>query len=135
VLVLASNGHPDISLGGGTKLSRAQNLGLAGVLADGRLRDFDQLAQYDFTTYCRGETTRWGGDVVTPFQANVPVVISGVGLRPGDFIYADSSGAVAIPQSEVREVLEEAVRVSGEDSGYIEAIKEEDLTEGFGNER
>jgi regulator of RNase E activity RraA len=64
----------------------------------------------------------------SPFQANVPVVISGVGLRPGDFIYADSSGAVAIPQSEVREVLEEAVRVSGEDSGYIEAIKEEDLT-------
>jgi regulator of RNase E activity RraA len=131
VLVLASNGHSDISLGGGTKLSRTQNLGLAGVLADGRLRDFDQLARYDFTTYCRGETTRWGGDVVTPFQANIPVVISGVGIRPGDFICADSSGAVVIPQSQVRDVLEEAVRVSGEDSGYIEAIKQEDPMEGF----
>jgi regulator of RNase E activity RraA len=125
VLVLASNGHPDISLAGGTKLSRGHNLELAGVLADGRLRDFDELAGYRFSTYCRGEATRWGGDVVTPFQANVPVVIDGVGIRPGDYIHADSSGAVAIPAAEVRSVLEGAVAVVREDDGYLVAIKEE----------
>ena len=30
-------------------------------------------------SYCRGETTRWGGDAVTPYEANRPVVIAGVG--------------------------------------------------------
>jgi regulator of RNase E activity RraA len=125
VLVLASNGHPDTSLAGGTKLSRGHNLELAGVLADGRLRDFDELAGYRFSTYCRGEATRWGGDVVTPFQANVPVVIDGVGIKPGDYIHADSSGAVAIPAAEVRSVLEGAVAVVREDDGYLAAIKEE----------
>ena len=30
VLVLASNGHPRVSLGGGTKMSRVENHGLAG---------------------------------------------------------------------------------------------------------
>src|SRR6516165_10718090 len=40
VLVLASNGYTEASLGGGTKLSRVQNHRLAGILADGRLRDF-----------------------------------------------------------------------------------------------
>lgn len=127
VLVLASNGHPDTSLAGGTKLSRGHNLELAGVLADGRLRDFDELAGYRFSTYCRGEATRWGGDVVTPFQANVPVVIDGVGIKPGDYIHADSSGAVAIPAPEVRSVLEGAVAVVREDEGYLAAIKEESL--------
>ena len=126
VLVMASNGHPDISMGGGTKLSRAQNVGLAGVMADGRLRDFAQLATYDFTTFCRGEATRWGGDTITPFQANVPVVISGVGIWPGDYVHADSSGAVMIPSAQVGEVLEEAARVVAEDEGYIEVIKSED---------
>ncbi|MGA7272041.1 MAG: RraA family protein [Acidimicrobiia bacterium] len=126
VLVLASNGHPDASLGGGTKLSRVRNLGLAGVLTDGRLRDFDQLAGYDFTTYCRGEAVRWGGDVVTPFQANVPVVVEGVGIFPADYIYADSAGAVIIPGAQVVEVVEEAVRVSEEDRGFLESIKRED---------
>lgn len=125
VVVLASNGHPDTSLAGGTKLSRAQNMGLAGVLADGRLRDFDELSRYDFATFCRGEATRWGGDVVTPFQANVPVVIEGVGIRPGDFIHADSSGAVAIPAAEIRNVIDGAIEVLGEDRGYMEEIKEE----------
>lgn len=125
VLVLAGNGHPGTSLGGSTKLSRAHNMELAGVLADGRLRDFARLARYDFATYCRGEATRWGGDVVTPFQANVPVVIEGVGIWPGDYIHADSSGAVAIPQGQLREVLEGALAVVSEDAGYMEDIKGE----------
>ena len=126
VLVLASNGHPDTSLGGGTKVSRAHNHGLAGVLADGRLRDFDEISRYDMAVYCTGEATRWGGDVVTPFQANVPVVVAGVGIMPGSYIYADSAGAVVIPDAQIREVLEGAVAVTREDASAIDSIKVED---------
>lgn len=125
VLVLAGNGHPEVSLAGGTKLSRVQNTGMAGVLADGRIRDFDELAGFDFATYCRGEATRWGGDTVTPFQANVPVIVARVGIYPGDYVYADSSGAAVIPASQVEEVLTEAVRVTQEDAGFRRAIVEE----------
>lgn len=128
VLVLASNGHPDVSLGGGRKLSRVHDQGLAGVLTDGRLRDFGELASYDFATYCAGEATKWGGDIVTPFQANVPVVLSGVGIVPGDFIYASGSAAVVIPGSEVSKVIEGAVRVAEEDAAHREMIEREDPT-------
>ncbi len=130
VLVLASNGHRETSLAGGTKLSRAQNLGLGGVLADGRIRDFDELAGYDFPVYCAGEATRWGGDVVTPFQANVPVVFGGVGVRPGDYVYADSSGAVVMPALQVREVLTGAVAVTEEDERYLGDIQNESSESG-----
>ena len=61
VVVLASNGYTDTSMGGGTKLLRLQESGCAGV-TDGRLRDFDELARYDFAAYCSGEATRWGGE-------------------------------------------------------------------------
>lgn len=125
VLVLAGNGHPDTSLGGGTKLSRAHNMGLAGVLADGRIRDFEELAGYDYALYCRGEATRWGGDVVTPHQANVPVVVDGVGIHPGDFVHVDASGGVVIPGDEVQAVVEGARKVIEEDRGYLEEIREE----------
>lgn len=130
VLVLASNGHPDTSLGGGTKLSRVQKYGLAGVLADGRLRDFDELAGYDFASYCAGEATRWGGGSVTPFQANVPVVLNGVGVRPGDFVYADDSGAVVLPADQVDEVLNGALAVTEEDAEYLEMVRLEDPKSG-----
>lgn len=125
VLVLASNGHPDVSLGGGTKMSRLQNHGLAGVLADGRLRDFEELRRYEFATYCKGEATRWGGDTVTPFQANVPVVLAGVGVMPGHYVYADSAGAVVIPADEVSNVFEEAARIERQDVVYLDEIKAE----------
>lgn len=65
VLVLASNGYTEASPGRGTKLSRVQNHRLAGILADGRLRDFAELELYHLAIYCRGETPRWGGDTVT----------------------------------------------------------------------
>lgn len=126
VLVLASNGHPEVSLAGGTKISRAHNHHLAGVLTDGRLRDFDELAKYDLAIYCSGQATRWGGDSVRPFQANVPVVLSGVGVLPGSYVFADSSGAVIIPDHQIREVLEEALRVQQEDADAMRTIATED---------
>lgn len=125
VLVLASNGHPNASLGGGTKLSRVQNHRLAGILADGRLRDFAELEHYDLAIYCRGETTRSGGDVVTPYEANRPVVIAGVAVRPGDYVFADLSGAAVIPADDVRAVLQLANEVVAEDADAIVAIRGE----------
>ncbi|MFC8433386.1 hypothetical protein [Streptomyces sp. NPDC057253] len=77
VLVLASNGHRDVSLGGGTKLSQLARYGLAGVLTDAWLRDCAQLQSRPFAAYCSAEAVRRGGDVITPYQANVPIVVAG----------------------------------------------------------
>src|SRR3954454_4477866 len=99
----------------------------AGVLTDGRLRDFDELARYDFAAYCSGEATRWGGDGVTPFQVNLPVVLDRVGVVPGSYVFADSSGAVVIPARQIEEVLEEARKVEAADAAGREAIAREHL--------
>jgi len=127
VLVLASNGYTDASMGGGTKLARLHHHRLAGLLTDGRLRDFAELREYDFAAYCAGEATRWGGDLVTPYQANVPVVLRGVGVLPGAYVYADDSGAVVIPAPDVERVIEGAQRVRREDARFREQIATERL--------
>ena len=127
VVVLASNGYTEASMGGGTKLSRLQNHHCAGVITDGRLRDFDELARYDFAAYCSGEATKWGGGEVTPFQANVPVVLSGVGVVPGQYVFADSSGALVIPDGQLEEVLAGARTMTADDARYIEEIRSERL--------
>jgi regulator of RNase E activity RraA len=128
VLVLASNGYTNISLGGGTKLLRLQQHGVAGVLTDGRLRDFAALAGYDFAAYCSGEAVRWGGDVVTPFRANEAVVVGGVGVMPGQYVYADDAGAVVIPEGEVDDVLAEARRIQENDEEFRAGIARDDTS-------
>ena len=126
--MLASNGYTNTSMGGGTKLFRLEEHGLAGVPSDGRLRDFAELAGYDFAAYCSGEATHWGGDVVTPFQANVPVVVGGVGVMPGQYVYADAAGAVVIPEGEVDDVLAEARKIAAEDEASRVRIADENMS-------
>lgn len=125
VLVLSSGGYRDVSHGGGTKLSRVALHGLAGVLADGRLRDFAQLRDHGFATWCQGEATRWGGDTIMPFAAGVAVEIAGVCVTPGDYVFADTAGAVVIPRASIERVLQEAARIDAEDAASVARIRDE----------
>ena len=72
---------------------------------------------------------------MTPFEANRPVVIDGVGIRPGDYVFADSSGAVAVPATQIAEVVAEARRIVADDAGFMEQIRTEDPADVRGDER
>jgi regulator of RNase E activity RraA len=130
VLVISSGGHPDASHGGGTKLARADGTGLAGVLADGRLRDFGQLRGYSFATWCRGEAVRWGGDTVMPYACAVAVEVAGVCVKPGDYIYMDSAGGVVIPPASLRRVLAIAEDISAEEAEAAQGMRGEQAQPG-----
>jgi len=135
VLVMASNGYTETSLAGGTKLSRLTNAGFAGVLTDGRLRDFDELAEEPCAAWCLGEAVAWGGGEVTPFQANVPVVIGGVGAHPGQPFSATRPGAVFIPEADIDNVVESAHQIRRDDSSHRTAIVRENVDDAQGTER
>ncbi len=105
VLVMASNGHVDASLGGGTKLSRVRNQKMAGILCDGQLRDYEELNSYDFAVYCKGETVRAGGNEIQPYLTNVPVCVDGATVVPGDYVFAQGSTAVIVPAASAEEIL------------------------------
>ncbi|WP_256837759.1 RraA family protein [Ornithinimicrobium faecis] len=122
VLVINSGGYPESSHAGGVKLSRASRDGLAGVLADGRLRDFAELADAGFATWCRGEAVRWGGDHVMPYAANVAIEVAGVTIAPGDYVYVDSAGGVVIPAASLETVLAEAETIVSDDEGFRAGI-------------
>ncbi|TDE14222.1 RraA family protein [Jiangella asiatica] len=123
VLVLASNGYTETSVGGGTKLVRLEHHRLAGLLTDARLRDFTELSEYSFAAYCSGETPRAGGEEITPYQANVPVVLrGGVGVHPGQYIFADASGAVVIPELDIDDVLSSALEIRAQDAHTREQL-------------
>ena len=126
VLVMASNGYTHTSLGGGTKLSRVENLGMAGILADGMLRDYEELNTYGFAAYCHGETVRAGGNEIQPFLADVPVAIGGVTVVPGDVIFAHGSTAVVIPGGEAEAILHKARAIMEKMDQVKESLKSED---------
>ena len=129
VLVMSSAGHHDLSLGGSTKLSRVTNHGLAGVLCDGQLRDFDELAEYPGAFYCRGEAIRAGGNAIQPYLADTPVEVGGVTIVPGDVIFADSTGAAVIPADDAEKILKSARMIKDMATQMLDKIKAEDPNE------
>ncbi len=129
VLVMASNGYSDVSMGGGTKHSRLQNHRLNGLITDGRLRDFDELENYDFGTYCKGKAVSWGGGTVVPTAVNMPIALAGIRVVPGDYIYADDAAVVVLPSQRILDILKEAVKVEQEDASFIHQIRKENAEE------
>lgn len=122
-LVMSSGGYPHMSHAGGVKLYRMSRHRLAGVLADGQLRDFAELAAMDVATWCRGEAVRWGGDHVMPYAANVAVEVAGVTVVPGDYVFVDSAGGVVIPAASLETVLTEAETVVADDERFRAGIE------------
>ena len=120
VLVLSSGGYAEASHAGAVKLSRLQHHRMAGLLTDGRVRDFAELARFEFATWCGGEAIRWGGDCVMPFAANVAVEVGGVCVNPGDFAFADAAGAVIIPSGSLDRVLAEARAIDEDDARLLQ---------------
>ncbi len=126
VLVMASNGYPDASLGGGTKLSRVRNHKMAGILCDGQLRDYEELNSYDFAVYCKGETVRAGGNEIQPYLTNVPVCVAGITVVPGDYVFAQGSAAVIIPAASAEEILRKAREIMEKMDQVKEFLVDED---------
>ena len=123
VLVLGCGGYEDQALAGGKKVARIEAAGFTGMLTDGRLRDLEEIAGFELVAYCGGETPRVAGDEVTPLAANVPVEVGGVGVLPGDWVYADGAGAVVIPAGDLDAVLAEAHEIEARDAAAVTAAR------------
>lgn len=123
VLVIAGGGYPDQAVAGGKKVARIEAAGFTGLLTDARIRDMDEIADFDIVCYASGETVRAAGDDSRPLEANVPVEIDGVGVLPGDWVYADNAGAVFIPVDDLDEVLERAREIERKDAAAVAAAR------------
>jgi regulator of RNase E activity RraA len=125
VLVAGVPGHPDAAVAGGMKLSRVADLGMAGILTDARLRDFAEVRELGIAAWCRGETVRQGGALVSPVDAGVPVAMGGVTVVPGDWVHADASGAVVIPARALDEVISAARAKEERDAAAVIRMRAE----------
>jgi 4-hydroxy-4-methyl-2-oxoglutarate aldolase len=125
VLVLDSSCQQDVSIGGGAKFSRLHNHGLAGLVTDARIRDFNELGALNPVFYCRGEAIRAGARDVMPVAANVPVSLCGTTVVPGDYVYADSAGVVVIPGGHLEQVLGWAAEIHAADMAILSVIRAE----------
>ena len=104
VLVLTSVEPAPVALIGDLLATQAQVRGVAGILVDGAVRDVDELEELGLPVWARFVRAR-GATKGEVGELDVPVVVGGAEIRPGDLVVLDCDGAVAVPRERIQEVL------------------------------
>jgi len=104
VLVLTSAEPAPVALVGELLVTQARARGVAGILVDGAVRDLDQLVEMGLPIWARFVRAQ-GATKGKVGRLDVPVVVGGAEIRPGDVVVMDCDGATALPSGRVDEVL------------------------------
>ena len=111
VVVIDVGGRTDVATWGETYSVQARARGVAGLVVNGAVRDSARIRRAGFPVLCRDFSpvaSRWDLESVA---LNEPVTIGGVLIRPGDLIYADADGLIAIPREHADPVLARALAI------------------------
>ena len=122
VLVIESGGTRT-SVFGGHMAAQGQVHGLAGMITDGRCRDFPEMVALDMPVFCAGRTVRLPNHMELVAH-DVAITCGGAQVRPGDFVIGDADGVVVVPAGETEAFLHQAediVRIEEELGRAIEA--------------
>ena len=121
IVVEQLSGVPAAAWGG--ILSHGAKLrGLAGVIAEGPVRDVDEARQLDFPVYARGTTTLTARGRIVELANNQPVRIGDVEVKAGDYAVADGSGVVFVSQENIERVLAVAEDIAAREARMAEAL-------------
>jgi regulator of RNase E activity RraA len=107
---------------GGLLTLGAKLRGIAGVIADGPVRDVDEARQYDFPVFAHTLTAFTARGRIVEKATNVPVMIGTVMVHPGDYVAADGSAVIFIAEASIEAVLAAAEMIVTREAAIARAL-------------
>jgi RraA family protein len=123
VIVVDAGGFLDNAIIGELMMSRARQRGVAGMVIWGAIRDSAEIGAGSYPVFAAGVTHR-GPYKNGPGEINVPVVIGGMAVNPGDIIVGDADGLVAIPLELADKILASAKAILAKETSMMKQIQD-----------
>ena len=121
VIVATNGGSAQGALWGDMITYFAKLKGIEGAVIDGAARDTDRLREMDFPVFSTAISVSHP-EKRGPGAVNVPMVVAGVTVNPGDLIVADSDGVLAIPGELLEGALDNAEARRAKELGFREKL-------------
>jgi regulator of RNase E activity RraA len=116
VFVIDMNGDASSGALGDILIARLIARGVAGVVADGGMRDIEPVQQMTLPVFCRGYAAPPSFATLLVADTQRPIGCGGVLVIPDDIVVADADGVVVIPR-----YLADTVARAGEEQEQMEA--------------
>lgn len=123
VIVVEQRTGVEAGCWGGLLSRAALHKGIAGVIADGPLRDVDEAREIEFPIFCRSFTAFTARGRVHEDTVDEPVTIGNVLVSAGDYVLADSSACVFVAADRIEEAIEAAKRIGRKEAEMIRRLK------------
>lgn len=122
VIVIDAGGVPP-AVWGELATNSALNKKLSGVVIFGGIRDVEDIRKLKFPAFAALITPQ-AGEPKGFGEINVPVTISGIKIRPGDWVVGDDDGVIVIPQESAVEFTNRAMDVLEKENRLRKEIKD-----------
>ncbi|MCL2157374.1 MAG: RraA family protein [Methanobrevibacter sp.] len=96
--------------------------GLSGTVICGATRDIDFLVDFDYPVFA-SEIVPNAGKPLGLGIVNPELELEKVKIKPGDFLFADMSGCVLVPQELFSDVIMETLKIKLKESEIVSKIK------------
>ena len=122
VIVVEQRSGVEAGCWGGLLSLAAKVRQVAGVVADGPVRDIDEAIGYELPVFSRATTARTARGRVVEKGTNVPVLIGEVQVEAGDYVVADNSAVIFIRAADIGLVLDTAEMIVAKEAAMAKAI-------------
>ncbi len=123
VLVIDGKGDRSAALMGTIMMNACRQVGIAGVVIDGAVRDSVEIDEMDFPVFSVG-TNPNGPTKLASGRIGHPVSVGGVAVRAGDLVIGDADGVVVVEREKVETLLRAAQKKVEDEAARIEAIRQ-----------
>ena len=124
VIVIDAGGMENRAIFGELMINYCRLRGLAGVIVDGAIRDYDTISQMDFPVYARGINPN-GPYKNGPGEIGTPVSFGGQLVYPGDIVIGDADGIIFIRLEDAEELIEKTEAVFKMENGIMETMEKD----------
>jgi 4-hydroxy-4-methyl-2-oxoglutarate aldolase len=104
-----------------------QHRGVRGIVTDTGIRDVAELTGLSFPAWTTAVSAQ-GTVKATAGAVNLPIVIGGVYVEPGDVIIADDDGVVSVPRAEAAQAITASEARVAKEAGNMEAFRRGEIS-------
>lgn len=116
VVVMDLGGSNTAAAWGGLASRLAQRRGVRGTIMWGACRDVEEIRTIGYPVWAAATCPRRSRNEFTFGSINEPITIAGVTIDAGDYVLADETGIVCIPQSRIQDVIALSEKIMTQES-------------------